>query len=184
MNTEEEGIIATMIGCVLTLVISILLLAILVYICGCSKIDTPVESIKDVDGNIYPVKLFGEDYWMISNLKTSHLYDYTCIHKENDCIMHYPDKYEFYTVETDKLCPYGWHVAKHWEWINLYNYINDNNLPWDFGEIGYWWADEVITSGAFTGYAYYWCQNLEGMPFESGVHGKDTYLNVRCVKDK
>lgn len=92
---------------------------------------TPQAPVKDIDGNEYPVVKIGDLYWMAANLRTQHLIDGTEIPvaKGNEAswdgltspaACDFMDKtenrstygllYNYYTVDTGKLCPEGWSV--------------------------------------------------------------------------
>ena len=91
----------------------------------------PAATVKDIDGNEYPVVEIGGLTWMAANLKTLHLNDGTeiPIGKGQEAswdtfttptACDFMDKtenratygllYNFYTVDTGKICPEGWTV--------------------------------------------------------------------------
>lgn len=98
-------------------------------------------SLSDADGNVYKTILIGTQLWMQSDLRTSKLNDNTLIpnvtddttwvHLTTPGYCWYDDNpsygstygmgmlYNWYTVETTKLCPSGWHVPSDNEFINL-----------------------------------------------------------------
>jgi uncharacterized protein (TIGR02145 family) len=100
-------------------------------------------TVKDVDGNKYKTVTIGTQVWMAENLKTTRYNDGTPIplvtdyeewaalttpaycwynndssHKEV-----YGALYNWYAVNTAKICPEGWHVPSDEEWIELRNYL-------------------------------------------------------------
>ena len=44
--------------------------------------------------------------------------------------------YNWYTVNTGKLCPAGWHVQTNEEWGLLTTYLGGNNIPGKLKEAG------------------------------------------------
>jgi uncharacterized protein (TIGR02145 family) len=100
-------------------------------------------SAADIDGNIYPTVVIGTQIWMQSDLKTTRLNDNTPIPNVPDPGLWaaatspayswygnnatygntYGILYNWYTVETGKLCPSGWHVPTDAEFKTLEIYL-------------------------------------------------------------
>jgi uncharacterized protein (TIGR02145 family) len=105
-------------------------------------------SVTDVDDNEYKTILIGDQTWMTSNLKTTRYNDGTpipivadatawtslsspaCCWQNNDPArkVTYGVLYNWYTVNTGKLCPAGWHVATDTEWSSLISYLGGENI--------------------------------------------------------
>lgn len=96
-------------------------------------------SVTDIDGNKYATIQIGNQVWMAENLKTTKYNDGTTIPNVTDntawtalttsawCYYNNDSKhnniygklYNAYAVESDKLCPKGWHVPTKEEWNEL-----------------------------------------------------------------
>jgi uncharacterized protein (TIGR02145 family) len=154
------------------------------------------DTASDVEGNVYHTKAYGGRIWMLENLRVSKYNDGTPIPQvtgtqwsgltsgawcnynndpANDAI--YGKLYNWFTVNTDKLAPVGWHVASSSEWIELAESLTPYN------DAGYYlkstdlWTPSTIAgsnSSGFTalpggfrdangnfgglhGSAYWWC---------------------------
>ena len=112
-----------------------------------SSIKTTTNStIIDADGNVYTSVTIGTQEWMSENLRTSKYSDGTPIpnvtgstawislstgawcnydnSSSNGAI--YGKLYNWYAVNTSKLCPTGWHVPTDAEWTVLTGYLTNN----------------------------------------------------------
>jgi uncharacterized protein (TIGR02145 family) len=104
---------------------------------------------RDFDGNLYSVVEIGTQTWMAENLKTTHYndgiiiplvtdntewYNLTtpgyCWYDNNESFYKpfYGALYNWYTVNTSKLCPIGWHVPAGTEWNTLSGYLGGFNV--------------------------------------------------------
>ncbi len=108
-------------------------------------------TLTDIDGNTYKTIQIGDQEWMAENLKTVTLNDGTAIENITDqtqweeiytpAYCWYDNDlsnkddlgalYNSYTIETEKLCPAGWHVPVDDEWNDLFKYLENNNLSYD-----------------------------------------------------
>lgn len=104
-------------------------------------------TVKDIDGNTYPVATGGTSYWMTENLKVTRYNDGTPIdgisdraswkNSKNGAYCYYNDDksqvdkygllYNARAVQSGKLCPKGWHVATDEEWTGIETWLENNN---------------------------------------------------------
>jgi uncharacterized protein (TIGR02145 family) len=104
------------------------------------------STLIDIEGNTYKVLTIGSQTWMVENLKTTTYNDGTPIpnitndsdwynmtsgaycNYNNDFIYVYTygRLYNWFSVNTCKLCPTGWHVPTDTEWTELSDYLIDN----------------------------------------------------------
>ena len=102
-------------------------------------------TMTDQDSNVYKTITIGTQTWMAENLRTTKYNDGTIIPNitdnaewiglttgafctynntmDADLIATYGILYNWYTVNSGKLCPTGWHVSTDAEWTTLTDYL-------------------------------------------------------------
>ncbi|AYB35168.1 fibrobacter succinogenes major paralogous domain-containing protein [Chryseolinea soli] len=120
--------------------------------------------LVDADGNSYDSVVIGSQIWMTENLKTTRYNDGSAIAFITDSLAWLADKlgaytwyhndisyegtygalYNWYAVNTGKLCPTDWHVPTEDEWITLENYLIANGYNYDGSTNGDWKTNNKI----------------------------------------
>jgi uncharacterized protein (TIGR02145 family) len=134
----------------LKMIARILILGIsLAFVISCKKEDG--NSISDIDGNQYNTINIGTQVWLAENLNVSKLNDGTIIpiiSNQDDwnnlttsgsCFYGNDIEnsgvngrlYNWYAVNTAKLCPVGWHVPYDDEWNTLEEFLINNSYNYD-----------------------------------------------------
>lgn len=107
---------------------------------------TTNETLTDIDGNVYNTVTIGSQTWMAENLKVINYNDGSpiplvtntgwtdpkpayCWYNNDEATYKdtYGALYNWYTVNTGKLCPTGWHVPSNDEWSELINYLGGSS---------------------------------------------------------
>ncbi|MDZ7633244.1 MAG: fibrobacter succinogenes major paralogous domain-containing protein [Bacteroidales bacterium] len=139
MNTRLKSLIFLAMICG-----SLLLLAI-----SCKKQNDEAETVTDSDGNVYKTLVIGTQIWLAENLKTTKFNDGSqipfvseetswvatlttpgyCYYDNNTANKSvYGGLYNWYAVETGKLCPKGWHVPSDAEWTTITNLFGGESV--------------------------------------------------------
>jgi len=149
---------------------NLLLVSFLIFlsVISCTKIPDEVLKytlVRDVDGNEYHSVVLGDQEWMVENLATTHFNngsDITIISDSSEWTQttipgycwynndpatykdscKYGALYNFYAVNTSKLCPSGWHVPSDEEWKTMEKYIG---MPENEADQQYWRGEGVAT---------------------------------------
>ena len=127
-------------------------------------------TVTDIDGNIYKTVKIGDQVWMAENLKTSRCNDgevIPCVESDLDwwsmaspAYSYYQQDiygrlYNWYAVNTGKLCPTGWHVPDNSEWMTLVNYLGGGSIAssklMEAGE-DHWWCEGDRTATNSSGF--------------------------------
>jgi|WetSurSiteA1Bulk_404760.scaffolds.fasta_scaffold02472_2 uncharacterized protein (TIGR02145 family) len=114
-------------------------------------------TVTDKDGNVYKTVTIGTQVWMAENLKTTKFNDgnpiplitakdewysrtgpaycwYDNNPNENEDV--YGALYNWFAVNTGKLCPIGWHVSTVSDWAILINYLGPEVAALKLKEVG------------------------------------------------
>jgi uncharacterized protein (TIGR02145 family) len=169
---------------------------------------------SDGDGNNYPIVSIGTQVWMAENLQTTKFndgnsvppitssYDWSNLTTSGYCWYNndattykpiYGALYNWYSVNTGKLCPSGWHVPDDAEWNILGYFLRDNGFNYDGTNTGYKYAKALasasgwtssLTTGGVGNYDYSAKKNATGFTgLPGGLRDKDglfIYIRYFC----
>jgi len=114
-----------------------------------NRTDQGNGAARQIPDEIYGFVKIGTQIWMSENLRTTKFNDGTPIPlitskgswknlttpgycwNDNDSVTNkskYGALYNWYTINTGKLCPFGWHVPTNDEWTTLSNYLGGKNV--------------------------------------------------------
>jgi uncharacterized protein (TIGR02145 family) len=108
----------------------------------------PPSTVTDIDGNVYNIVTIGTQVWIVENLKTTRYNDGSPIPLVTDsatwsnlttpgyCWYNndaankstYGALYNWFTINTGKLAPIGWHVPTDTEWKTLTTFLGNENI--------------------------------------------------------
>lgn len=121
----------------------ICLIAGSIFINACEKDNENGNTVTDINGNVYKTVKIGSQEWMAENLRATSFIDNTAIPEISGPVewenmatsaycwynnqKGYKDTlgaiYNWYAVNTGKLCPTGWHVPTDSDFITLETYL-------------------------------------------------------------
>jgi uncharacterized protein (TIGR02145 family) len=124
------------------------------------------NTVKDADGNVYHTVAIGTQTWLVENLNTTKYNDGTAIPNVTyadwysistpaycyyyDSPVTYKDTYgalyNWYAVNTGKLCPIDWHVSTEDEWNTLTTYLLNNGYNSDGSTNKNWYAKSLAST--------------------------------------
>ena len=113
---------------------------------SCKKASDESETVTDVDGNVYKTVIIGTQTWLAENLRTTKYNDGIqiplvadgaswaalttpgyCWYDNNTANKSiYGGLYNWYVVNTGKLCPAGWHVPTDPEFMVLVDFLGSH----------------------------------------------------------
>lgn len=185
----------------------ILLTALILNSCATvHEAELQSQTVEDIDGNIYRTIKKGNQVWMVDNLKTTRFNDgsaipiaeygearellelaqpgYRWMSFDETRNKYLGALYNWYAVETGKLCPKGWHVPSDKVYLNVFpDPVGSRNVRASYSynpsSYSYWTSTECSTDQAFT-------QSVEwkGAHVTMGYLSKHAVLFVRCIKDQ
>ncbi len=155
------------------------------------SIDKNDSVLVDVEGNMYDVVEIGNQKWMSENLRTTTLNNGTslpeikdslawqnsnfpayCLYDNSSLLRSiYGLLYNGYAVNTNKLCPVGWHVPTEADWDSLSTFLIENGYNYDGTTIQnkvaisladeYYWQTSTY-KGTIGDPDYYYLRNSSG----------------------
>ena len=157
--------------------LTIIMGVILIVTNSCKKA-TNSDTITDIDGNVYTSITIGTQTWMLENLRTTRLNDGTVVPLVTDaaawgsmsapayCWYNYNETgykntygalYNWLTVNTDNLCPQGWHIPTDAEWDIMVNFLGGEGVAGGkmrgSGMMSHWGGGNMMGVNNETGFA-------------------------------
>ena len=162
-----------------------------------------MDSVNDIDGNVYKTIKIGNQTWMAENLRTTKLNDgqpisykpvasdwaYTITPSycwpNNDTVNkgNYGALYNWYAVDTGKLAPIGWHVPTDEELKALSDYLGGEKVAGTrLRELGFTvrWAGLRTSDGMF---GYFGEMEKYWSATEGGWHSGDAWYRTSHKSD-
>jgi len=120
-------------------------LALVFLLSGLTRLEA--QTVMDADSNVYATITIGDQIWLAENLKTTKFNDgkkiplvvddevwksltrpaYCWYNNDKRNKEIYGALYNWYAVDSKKLCPKGWHVPTKLEWSSMLATVGDEN---------------------------------------------------------
>ena len=141
--------------------ISSMTIIVFLFVVSCDKKNDITNSqngkVSDIDNNSYKTVVIGKQTWMAENLRVTKLNDSTPLNYEKNNLLwnknttsaycnynnadnptkEYGCLYNWYAVNTGKLCPKGYHVPSKSDWVVLNTFLNDSMAALKLKEAGW-----------------------------------------------
>ena len=160
------------------------------------------QTVSDKNGNTYRTVQLGKQTWMAEDLRSTVLNDGTPLNsnKTNIPALSEAGKYNFWAVNTQKLCPAGWKIPSVAEWNELIDFYGGETVAGAYLTPSKNQGSENLFSPSLLnkpdGKKTFWTSTLCGNnisaetkilnSYESRVTRDciflDNYLPVRCIK--
>jgi hypothetical protein len=145
------------------------------------------DTVRDIDGNIYPAVALGRQVWMAENLRVRHFRNGSEINGHVTTSTNKEQKYDWYSVHDDRaLCPAGWHIPTKEEWNSLINSLGNFEQGWKMehgfaqaGAVSHWWSSTEQDS--LKAWSVYLDNKTTGIMITTSE--KASLLTVRCIRD-
>jgi hypothetical protein len=145
------------------------------------------DTLTDVDGNVYHLLALGGQVWIAENLKVTRFRDSTAIPATSLRKLSNDIHYNRSAVADERnICPSGWHVPLHADWMSLSNSLGgeDNaarRLEGIFTPKG--WSAQWWSSTEHPGIAGCFFVNGEEERAVYTVQPETSFMPVRCIRD-
>jgi hypothetical protein len=185
----------------------------LIFTSSCKKNEDNI-TVTDIEGNVYHTVTIGSQIWMVENLQVTSYNDGTAIpnitdnniwmnlktgaycnyNNDMNMVNTYGRLYNWYAVNTQKICPTGWHVPADTDWPTFTLAQKSANgfpaLPGGYRNIydgifsgisngGYWWTSSEYSSIS----AWRISVHFGDSELNCGHISKNYGFSVRCVKN-
>jgi hypothetical protein len=162
------------------------------------------DSVTDIDGNTYSIIKIRNQIWMVENLRTTRLNDgivIPLVENSNEwrltsqpayCWYNNDEKtnknlygalYNWFAVQTGKLCPIGWHVPSDKVWLEKApipgGYRDENGFYCYLDNLSYYWTSTEYTSTEAYDQSVSWLGNKVNRGYTLKKYGH----SVRCIKN-
>lgn len=131
-------------------IFTVITIMLFVILSGCNKYEGNINTVRDIEGNVYKTVMIGTQVWMAENLKVTKYNDGTpvplvtnstswsnstfqgyCWYNNNEAALGkiFGGLYNYFALSTARqICPDGWHVPSETEWEALIIYLGGDSI--------------------------------------------------------